>query len=110
MWLFGLILFALFVSLPAFLFKLLVGWAAQNGANKPIAALICIALGLTEGFIGYWLFAGINMGLTLVDGVWYQEIFRMRVVGVAAMVVGGLMTIFAPLACLSANEKTVRDI
>lgn len=98
---FGLVLFAIFISFPAWLCKVLVEWAAEGGGNRPVAALTCVLIGLAEGFAGYWLFVGIDMGVTLEDGVWNQEIFRMRIAGVGAMLMGGFLTLIAPFACLT---------
>ena len=104
----GLILFGIFIALPSLLFRKVVEWAGTNGWHKPLAALFCLALGLGEGYVGYWLFVGFEAGSVYEDGVLYQEVFRMRIPGVGAMLMGGFLTIIGPFACLAPQQPTTR--
>ena len=71
-----------------------------------MAALACLGLGFAEGFVGCWLFEGFSAGpRAYTVGGYVQGYFRMPVAGVEAMVVGGLITIFGPLASLAASDE-----
>lgn len=102
----GLFLLAIFASLPCWITNQLIQWAGRGGGQKLTAVLACLGLGVGEGFIGYWLFEGISTGPpTFTRDGYVQEYFSMPIAGVGAMVVGGLVTIFGPLACLAASGK-----
>ena len=100
------LLLALFITLPAWLTGQLVKWAGARSTNKFPAALACVIIGTGEGALGYALFNGIPSGPSYWTGEAYvHEIYRMPIAGVGAMVMGGIVSIFGPIACLGVSGQ-----